>query len=72
MRRIIIILSSVCLAGTATAAELSHTFSNPSFSGVGFSTHALTVKQLEDQAKSSNKAAADAIYKFEHTKKREW
>lgn len=61
MRRTILILSSAFLVGNATAAELSHTFNSPAFSGVGFSTHALTVKQLEDQAKASNKAAADAI-----------
>lgn len=43
------------------AAELQHNFSSPAFSGVGYSSHVLTIKQLEDQAKDKNKAAADAI-----------
>ena len=60
MRRIITILSSAFLAGTATAAELSHTFSSPSFSGMGYSSHILTLKQLEDQQKEKNRQAAEA------------
>ena len=61
MRKIIIILSSVFFAGIATAAELSHTFSSPAFSGVGYSSHVLTLKQLEDQRRDKNAAAAEAI-----------
>ena len=60
MRRIITILSSAFLAGNATAAELSHTFSSPSFSGMGYSSHILTLKQLEDQQKEKNRQAAEA------------
>ena len=56
MRRIITILSSAFLAGTATAAELCHTFSSPSFSGMGYSSHILTLKQLEDQQKEKNQS----------------
>lgn len=43
------------------AGELVHNFNSPAFSGIGYSSHVLTIKQLEDQAKASNKAAADAI-----------
>ena len=43
------------------AAELQHTFSSPSFSGIGYSSHVLTLQQLETQARDKNKAAADAI-----------
>lgn len=43
------------------AAELQHQFNSPAFSGVGFSSHVLTIKQLEDQAKEKNKAAAEAL-----------
>ena len=39
------------------AAELQHNFNSPSFSGIGYSSHVLTIKQLEDQAKEKNKAA---------------
>ena len=42
-------------------AELQHSFSSPAFSGIGYSSHVLTIKQLEDQQKEKNKAAADAI-----------
>lgn len=43
------------------AAELQHNFSSPSFSGVGYSSHVLTLYQLETQAKDKNKSAADAL-----------
>ncbi len=46
---------------SAMAAELQHNFNSPSFSGVGYSSHVLTIKQLEDQAKDKNKAAAEAL-----------
>ena len=44
-----------------SAAELSHSFNSPSFSGTGYSSHVLTLNQLETQAKDKNKAAADAL-----------
>lgn len=43
------------------AAELVHTFNSPAFNGQGYSSHVLTIKQLEDQAKEKNKAAAEAL-----------
>ena len=46
---------------TVQSAEIDHSFSSPAFSGVGFSSHVLTIQQLETQAKDKNKAAADAI-----------
>ncbi len=49
-----------CVA-QASAAELQHNFNSPAFSGIGFSSHVLTIKQLEDQQKDKNKAAADAL-----------
>lgn len=49
------------LSATAIAAELQHQFNSPSFSGVGFSSHVLTIKQLEDQQRDKNKNAADAL-----------
>jgi hypothetical protein len=43
---------------TATAAtELTFQFNSPAFSGVGYSSHALTIEQLETQRR---KAIADA------------
>jgi len=60
------ILTAVMLAltvvGSSTmASELVHQFSSPAFSGQGYSSHVLTIKQLEDQAKDKNKAASDAL-----------
>ena len=49
------------LAMTAQSAEIDHSFSSPAFSGIGYSSHVLTIQQLETQAKDKNKAAADAI-----------
>lgn len=48
-------------AGPGLASELVHTFSSPSFSGIGFSSHVLTLQQLENQAKDRNQAQADAL-----------
>lgn len=49
-------ISSIVLAG-----ELNFNFNSPAFNGLGYSSHILTVKQLEDQAKDKNTAAAEAI-----------
>jgi hypothetical protein len=43
------------------AAEIQHFFNSPSFSGIGYSSHVLTIKQLEDQQKEKNTAKAEAI-----------
>jgi hypothetical protein len=51
----------VVLCGTPNAAELQHSFSSPAFSGIGYSSHVLTIKQLEDQQKDKNRQAADAL-----------
>jgi hypothetical protein len=45
----------------ATSAEITHSFNSPSFSGVGYSSHVLTIKQLEDQQREKNAAKADAL-----------
>ena len=56
----------------ASASSLSFGFSNPSFSGNGFSTHALSISQLEynrstDIEKAKKSAAAKAIRDEENT-----
>ena len=45
----------------ALSAELQHSFNSPAFSGVGYSSHVLTIKQLEDQQKEKNKNLVDAL-----------
>jgi hypothetical protein len=45
------------LASVADAGELVHQFNSPAFSGVGYSSHILTLEQIEASRK---KAIADA------------
>jgi hypothetical protein len=58
-KKLLILLA--LLPSLALAAELTHNFNSPSFSGIGYSSHVLTIKQLEDQAKDKNQAKADAL-----------
>jgi hypothetical protein len=48
-------------SATVLSAELQHSFNSPAFSGVGYSSHVLTIKQLEDQQKEKNKNLVDAL-----------
>jgi hypothetical protein len=54
---------SIAAITPATASELVHSFNSPSFSGVGYSSHILTIEQLESQRKQKikdeQKAAVD-------------
>ena len=46
----------IAIAATPVAAsELVHQFSSPSFSGIGYSSHVLTIEQLESQRKQKIK-----------------
>ena len=45
----------------ANSAELTHHFNSPAFSGIGYSSHVLTIYQLEQQQKEKNKAEANAL-----------
>lgn len=56
-----ILLTLMLLPTSLLSAELTHQFNSPAFSGSGYSSHVLTIKQLEDQAKDKNKAAAEAL-----------
>jgi hypothetical protein len=56
-----LLLLAVLLPSLSIAGELTHVFSSPAFNGVGYSSHVLTIKQLEDQAKDKNTAAAAAL-----------
>jgi hypothetical protein len=62
MSRLAVLITLLALSpAVVTAAQLDFSYSNPSFSGVGFSTHVLTMKQLEDQQREKNQNAIDAI-----------
>lgn len=52
-----ITIGMLLLAFGAGATELTFQFNSPAFNGVGFSSHALTIEQLEAQRR---KAIADA------------
>ena len=62
----------VLLVGSNTilASEIVHDFSNPSFSGNGYSSHVLSIEQLqhnrEKQAKDDAKSAAAAATRAEN------
>ena len=48
------------LASTVYAGELTHQFNSPAFSGNGYSTHVLTIHQLEQNRKDKLKEDAQA------------
>jgi len=47
MKQLVIILLSLTLSLVSQASSLGFGFNNPSFSGNGFSTHVLSISQLE-------------------------
>jgi hypothetical protein len=61
-----VLLATVSLANSA---ELQHSFNSPAFSGAGYSSHVLTLYQLETQAKDKNKSAGDALKAKEESDK---
>jgi hypothetical protein len=61
MKTILNLMLTALVVSSVHAAELQHTFSSPSFNGIGYGSHVLTLYQLETQQKDKNKAAADAM-----------
>lgn len=61
MHKTTLLISMLALSGTVQSAELTHSFNSPAFNGMGYSSHVLTIKQLEDQAKEKNKLEAERI-----------
>ena len=55
---------------TLTASEIVHEFKNPSFSGTGYSSHVLSIEQLQhnrkNEAKDDAKSAAAAATRAEN------
>ena len=58
--KLYVLLLSIVLATSASAGELSFQFNSPAFSGNGWSTHVLTIEQLEQQRKDKLKAEEQA------------
>jgi hypothetical protein len=55
MKKILVILS-LCVSATASQAELVHQFKNPAFSGIGFSSHVLTIDSIEKSRRDAIEA----------------
>jgi len=79
MNKFLIAILTGLLATMVQAGELTHQFNSPAFSGNGYSTHVLTIHQLEqnrkDKLKEDAEAAADKaererkstnLYKFQN------
>jgi len=60
MNKFLITIFATFLATTVYAGELTHQFNSPSFSGNGYSTHVLTIHQLEQNRKDKLKEDAQA------------
>ena len=72
MRSLFLILGTLAFVSVITdtrSSEMVHEFSNPSFSGNGYSTHVLSIEQLrynrENQIKDDEKSAAAAAKRDE-------
>ena len=59
-----ILVTLLLISSNLYATELVHQFNSPSFSGIGYSNHVITIEQLESQRKQKirdeAKSAADA------------
>ena len=55
MKKIIAIIATITLTTICQASELTFGFSNPSFSGEGYSSHVLSISQLEYNREESVK-----------------
>jgi hypothetical protein len=60
MRTPLVIFVSFWLCGSAFAGELIHEFKSPAFSGIGYSSHVLTIEQIEANRKQKIKDDAKA------------
>ena len=55
MKKILVTLS-LCVSASVSQAELVHQFKNPAFSGVGFSSHVLTIDSIEKSRRDAIEA----------------
>jgi hypothetical protein len=63
MQRILlfVLCYSISFANPATASEIVHQFNSPAFNGVGYSSHVLTIEQLETNRKQKIKDNEKAL-----------
>lgn len=55
MKHVIALGAMLVFAAPAVATELVHEFKSPAFSGMGYSSHVLTIEQLESNRKKAIK-----------------
>ena len=55
-----VVIISICFALSVSADEIVHKFKSPSFSGIGQSSHYLTIENIEKTRKDAIKAADKA------------
>jgi hypothetical protein len=60
-----VIIAMLCVSSKTMAAELLHGFTSPAFNGIGYSSHVLTLEQIEasrkQKIKDEVKIAADQL-----------
>ena len=65
MKKLLTVLSTICLCSSVSASELKFQFGSPSFSGNGKSSHYLTIENIEktrkDAIKAQQKADAEKV-----------
>ena len=65
MKKLLTVLSTICLCSNVSASELKFQFGSPSFSGNSKSTHYLTIENIEktrkDAIKAQQKADAEKV-----------
>ena len=57
----IVTIGTLLFAAGAGAVDLTFQFNSPSFNGVGYSSHVLTIEQLESQRRKAQTDAAKVI-----------
>ena len=60
MKKLLTVLSTICLCSSVSASELPFQFGSPSFSGNGKSSHYLTIENIEKTRKDAIKAQEKA------------
>ena len=65
MKKLLTLLSVICICSSVSASELTFQFGSPSFSGNGKSSHYLTIENIEktrkDAIKAQEKADAEKV-----------
>jgi hypothetical protein len=60
MKKLLTLLSVICICSSVSASELTFQFGSPSFSGNGKSSHYLTIENIEKTRKDAIKAQEKA------------